>query len=157
MNRFILLFLTCLLCACATKKDAAVPGAAASPTPSPTPAPSRQATKPPSAEGAKPKTPFYLQLLSLPSKLFPAKPKPPSAVPPQFVGTITSVNLENKFVLIDAASVQSVKTGDTLVCISNQQISSSLTMSALKSSPFIIADIANGTPSTGEKVYLQEQ
>jgi hypothetical protein len=69
------------------------------------------------------------------------------------IGTIKMVNKEDKFVLIDGASFQGAQAGDALVCITNQKETANLRMSTLKNPPFLIADITNGSPSVGDKVY----
>jgi hypothetical protein len=87
------------------------------------------------------------------SKLFPKKPEPPAAVPPQLLGEIRQVNGENQFVLIDASVSSSAKPGDALVCISGQKETASLRLTPLRSASFLIADIESGTPSVGDRVY----
>ncbi|CAN5795997.1 hypothetical protein BH09VER1_BH09VER1_19530 [soil metagenome] len=86
-------------------------------------------------------------------KLLPHKAKPPAAQAPQLIGTIKMVNKEDKFVLIDGASFQGTAPGDALVCITNQKETANLRMSTLKNPPFLIADITNGNPSPGDKVF----
>lgn len=86
-------------------------------------------------------------------RMLPKKKKPPQALPPRLVGVVRMVNKEDKFVLIDAFASQAAAPGDQLVCIMNQQETANLRMSNMKNPPFLIADIVNGTPSPGDKVY----
>ena len=88
-------------------------------------------------------------------KIFPKKAAPPIAEPPRLIGTIKMVNKEDKFVLIDAVSYGGAQPGDVLVCIVNQRESANLRASTLRNPPFLIADIASGSPSPGDKVYKQ--
>ena len=113
-------------------------------------APTQQATPP-----AKPKAPFLNKLLyyTNPLNLLPKKAKPPKALPPQLIGTVKMVNIADQYVLIDAMS-QSVQPGDLLVCINGQQQqTANLRMGSLKNPPFLIADLASGTPAVGDRVF----
>jgi hypothetical protein len=136
---------------------------ASSPAPTPTATPKPEKPKPtPKPEKPKPaagtaKTPWYAYVSPAywMSKIIPKKAKPPQARAPQLIGTIKMVNKDDRFVLIDAISYNSVQAGDALVCIVNQRQSANLRASALRNPPFLIADIASGTPSPGDKVYKQ--
>lgn len=86
-------------------------------------------------------------------KIFPKKSKPPVAIPPQLLGQIRQVNLENQFVLIDASISNAAEPGDALVSIADQKETANLRLSSLRSASFLIADIASGTPSVGDRVY----
>lgn len=113
------------------------------PTPTPTPAP-------------KIKKPLLVQVFScfgLFDKLFPKKKQPPKAEPAQLIGTVKMVNLDDKFVLIDALVYTPGAPGEPLICIANQRESASLHISPLRKPPFLIADIVSGTPSVGDRVY----
>lgn len=140
------LLLVLLLPGCQTKK--AQPGnasGAAAAIPGATPAP-------PAAQPLR--APLdYLWPLNWPEMLFPKKAGPPQAQPPQLVGVIKMVNTEDRFVLIDAVSSQGTEAGALLVCIMNQQETANLRMSSLKNPPFLIADIASGTPAPGDRVF----
>ena len=48
---------------------------------------------------------------------------------------------------------QGAEAGDLLVCIRDQKETANLRMSTLKNPPFLIADIASGTPSPGDRVF----
>jgi hypothetical protein len=112
------------------------------------------ATTAPAAPPQAPKVPFWRKLLyySNPLNLLPKKAKPPKAQPPQIIGTVKMVNMDDKYVLVDAMS-QNLEPGDLLVCINAQQETANLRMSPLKNPPFLIADIASGTPAVGDRVF----
>ncbi len=131
----VVLALTGLLVACGGK---ATQGQQASPEP----------TKPPVSLSQK-----LFGWTSFLGKIFPKKSKPPVAVPPQLLGQIRQVNLENQFVLIDASISNAAEPGDALVSIADQKETAILRLSSLRSSTFLIADIASGTPSVGDRVY----
>ncbi len=95
------------------------------------------------------KKPFIAQLTSgfgVFDKLFPKKKEPPKAQPAQLIGTVKMVNLDDKFVLIDAIVYTPGAPGDPLVCISSQRETATLHLSPLRKPPFLIADIVSGLP-----------
>jgi len=148
-----------LLAGCATKPKPAE-GAAPSPTPSPTPVATATAQPTPAGKKPDPNQPkrvwySYLSPGYLIGKIIPRKTPPPQAEAPRLIGTIKMVNKEDRFVLIDAISPGAAQPGDSLVCIVNQRESAYLRANALRNPPFLIADIASGTPSPGDKVYKQ--
>lgn len=152
----ILLLAGCLLAGCATKtkpteQGSPTPAPTATPKPTPTPAPEVK----PEASGLKRPWYVYASPTFWASKVIPKKKKPPQAEPPRLIGTIKMVNKEDRFVLIDATSYNGAQPGDALVCIVNQRESANLRASALRNPPFLIADIASGTPSPGDKVYKE--
>lgn len=115
------------------------------PIPTPTPTPPQKFKKP-----------LLVQVFScfgLFDKLFPKKKGPPKAEPAQLIGTVKMVNLDDKFVLIDALVYTPGAPGDSLICISNQRETAGLHVSPLRKPPFLIADIVSGTPSVGDRVY----
>ena len=85
--------------------------------------------------------------------LLPRKAAPPQAQIPRLIGVIKTVRKEDRFVLIDATTFQAAETGDLLVCIRDQKETANLRMSTLKNPPFLIADIASGNPSPGDRVF----
>jgi hypothetical protein len=87
------------------------------------------------------------------SKLLPRKAKPPQAQVPRLIGVVKTVNREDRFVLIDATTFRAAEAGDLLVCIRDQKETAYLRMSTLKNPPFLIADIASGAPSAGDRVF----
>jgi hypothetical protein len=148
-----------LLAGCATKPKPEA-GSTPAPSPSPTPVPTAMAQPtPPAAKPtpAGPKSPWYAILSPRfwTEKIIPKKKQPPLAEAPRLIGTIKMVNKEDRFVLIDAVSYNAAQPGDALVCIVNQRESANLRANALRNPPFLIADIASGTPSPGDKVYKQ--
>lgn len=127
--------------ACASRKPKPQSPPAAAPTP---------------AETAKLDAPFMVKAFSwlgFMGKIFPKKNKPPQAQAPQLIGVIKMVNTEDKFVLIDAVSYEGTEPGALLLCITNQKQTANLRMSGLKNPPFLIADIASGTPQPGDRVF----
>ena len=141
-----------LLGGCATKEK---PPSAA-PTASPAPSPTASPTPAPSPTPPQKKPGFSLASLS-PFQWFanimPKKKQPPVAQPPRLVGTIKMVNKEDRFVLIDSIGFSAIEPGDHMICIVNHQESANLRASALNDPPFLIADIASGNPSPGDKVF----
>jgi hypothetical protein len=104
----------------------------------------------------KPKRPFITSVFSLFGSipnLLPRKAKPPQAQVPRIIGVVKTVNSEDRFVLIDATTFQCAEAGDLLICIRDQKETANLRMSTLKNPPFLIADIASGTPSPGDRVF----
>ncbi len=125
---------------------ASVPTTKATPPPVPTPKP---------AAKAKPNLSVlaYIWPPNWFGMLFPKKPAPPQALPPQVIGVVKMVNAADGFVLIDAVSFAGTEPGTQLICIANQKETAILRMSTLKTPPFLIADIASGHPSPGDKVF----
>lgn len=138
-----------LLGACATKNTPPTANA------SPPDATTQAAAGPQTPTLPKPRlSPLhYLSPFYWTHRLTAKKPGPPQAEPPQLVGTIRMVNTEDRFVLIDGLSYQDLQPGDLLVCISNQHETANLRMGSLSRPPFLIADIASGTPSVGDRVF----
>lgn len=100
--------------------------------------------------------PWYMTVISLPTKVFtllPKKKRPPQAQPPRLIGVVKMVNTQDGFVLIDAVT-QSASHGDLLICINAQKETANLRMSNLKNPPFLIADIASGSPAPGDRVFI---
>ena len=78
----------------------------------------------------------------------------PSATPIHWTGFIRLVNEAERFVLIQSQSSSSVTPGEKYLCIRDTTETGVLRMTALKNSPFLIADILSGTPLAGDRVYL---
>lgn len=131
---------------CATKEKPAEGTPGPSPTPVPVEAQAPQEKK--AGFSLAYLSPFYWV-----ARMKQNQAKPPQAHPPQLIGTVKMVNKEDRFVLIDAISYGATQAGDAMVCIVNQQESAHLRASALRNPPFLIADIASGNPSPGDKVY----
>jgi hypothetical protein len=140
-----LLLCALVLTGCATK----------SPKPPPTPTPQTVAAQPQRAQ-PKAKQPFLVGAFSW-LKYVPTfssrKPKPPPAQVPRLIGVVKMVDRDDRFVLIDAATLQGATAGDLLVCIRDQKETANLRMGNLKNPPFLIADIASGNPSPGDRVF----
>ncbi len=81
------------------------------------------------------------------------KPKAPPAQVLRLIGVVKMVDKDDRFVLIDATTFQAAAAGDLLVCIRDQKETANLRMGTLKNPPFLIADIASGNPSPGDRVF----
>ncbi len=83
--------------------------------------------------------------------------KKPALVPPQsiFVGTISLVNEGEHFVLIDNGSAPAPATGMILKSYSDGKPSGELATSDISRHPFVIADIRDGTPNKGDRVFYE--
>ena len=131
---FAVLFITLAIAGCATsKKD------------------SLSTEGKPEAIAAGKKTPApWLSWLKFSTKT----PPPPSATPIHWTGVIRLVNEEARFVLIQSQSSSAVTPGEKYLCIRDTTETGVLRMTALKNSPFLIADILSGDPLAGDRVYL---
>ena len=108
------------------------------------------------AVSQQPKRPLMVSLFSGVAKIpsiLPRKARPPQAQIPRLIGVVKTVRKEDRFVLIDATAFQAADAGDLLVCIRDQKETANLRMSTLKNPPFLIADIASGNPSPGDRVF----
>ena len=72
---------------------------------------------------------------------------------PTFVGTVTLVNENLKFVLIEGSPFYLPEPGQALKCLSNGQETGIVTVSAERNRPFFSADIVKGDPQKGDEVY----
>lgn len=81
----------------------------------------------------------------------PPKPAPPSAVA---VGTVTLVNEEGKFVLVDNGALPVPPVGGVLKCYqpAATEPSAELVTTDVRKRPFTIADISQGAPHKGDRV-----
>lgn len=145
VKRFLIVLAAFGLCACASHKKSAPltlapQGVVAASTPTIAPPP-------------KEKKPSVLNPLNWYRFLFPKKKAPPQAVPPARIGTISFIDEENGFVLVDAETLAGALPGEPLVCIANQSETGMLRMSSLRNPPFIVADIISGKPRKGDLVY----
>ena len=85
-----------------------------------------------------------------------ARKKPgaePGPVQPIFVGTVTLVNTNLGFVLIEATPVFMPEAGQALKCKSNGVDSAIVTVGVERKRPFISADIVKGMPQKGDEVF----
>ena len=109
----------------------------------------QQQKKPPAPRGS---------WLSGLSKILPKKkPSPPVATPVNWAGTIRMVNKSENFALIETESAAPCVVGEKYISVQNGRESGTLLITSLKAHPFIIADIAGGEPSDGDKIYLPRQ
>jgi hypothetical protein len=72
---------------------------------------------------------------------------------PRFVGTITLVNEEDRFVLIDNGNSPVPPTGAALKSFAGEVESGVLSVGSVRRAPFVIADIVKGAPHKGDTVY----
>lgn len=86
-------------------------------------------------------------------KVFPRKVPPPAAAPPAWIGSIRLVNLPENYVLIDAPNYLSMAAGETLHSVGATTETGVLRVSADRNPPFFIADIIDGRPRAGDRVY----
>lgn len=88
--------------------------------------------------------------------IFPRKKTPPAALPPQWIGRIQLVNEQGGYALIDAQGAAVPAAGQILRSVGNDLETGSLKISADRNPPFFIADIENGKPQAGDRVYSPE-
>jgi len=79
--------------------------------------------------------------------------KAPKPKAPLLVGTVTLVNVDSGFALIDGGTNPSPSPGAKLKCKSGSVESAELRVSEIRRQPFTIADIVSGTPNKGDLVY----
>ena len=79
-----------------------------------------------------------------------------AAVPqPLFVGTITLVNDDGHFVLIDSGMSPGPMPGAVLKSRTSAGESGELKAGEVRRRPFAIADVVKGTPKVGDQVFQQ--
>lgn len=116
-----------------------------------------QLQKPQSAQAAPTqKKASWLQKLN--AKLFPNKSpkKPRKATQPIWMGTVSLVNLEHSYALIDSNTLYAAIPGKSIFAVSPTRETARMRISAEKNPPFFIADIISGTPEVGNRVYSPE-
>ena len=72
---------------------------------------------------------------------------------PHLVGTVTLVNVEGGYVLVDVGTSYIPGSGKTLKCISGGKETAELKSTPERWIPFISADIVKGTPAKGDQVF----
>jgi hypothetical protein len=95
-------------------------------------------------------------LLSVPGRLWPfGKKKPPRATlkVDQAMGSITMVDDDAGFVLIDSGSLPSPAVGAILKTRTADGSPVELRVTQVRKPPFYVADIVKGLPEKGEQVY----
>lgn len=88
--------------------------------------------------------------------IFPRKKTPPAALPPQWIGRIQLVDEQGGYALIDTQGGTVPPVGQILRAVGNDLETGSLKISADRNPPFFIADIENGKPQPGDRVYAPE-
>jgi hypothetical protein len=71
------------------------------------------------------------------------------------IGTVTVINQFHHFALLDVPS--SPPPGTLVACVSGSQQTALLRVALPSRPPFLIADIVEGKPSIGEKIFLAQQ
>ena len=86
---------------------------------------------------------------------FKRKPKPVvvRAVAPVRVGTITLVNEDVHFVLIDTGMAAAPTVGTALKSFTGENASGVLAVGNVNRRPFVVADIVQGAPMKGDAVF----
>ncbi|HEY3900061.1 MAG TPA: hypothetical protein VGM54_15745 [Chthoniobacter sp.] len=96
-------------------------------------------------------------LLTYPARLWPhfGKKKPPRATlkVDQLMGSITIVNEDASFVLIDSGSLPSPAVGAILKTHTADATPVELRVTQIRKSPFYVADIVKGLPKKGDQVF----
>jgi hypothetical protein len=84
-----------------------------------------------------------------------AKKEKPAAGPPkpQFAGTITLVNEDAHFVLIDVGTSSVPRSGTALKSMSGGVETGVLAVGDVRRRPFAVADIVSGAPKRGDQVF----
>jgi hypothetical protein len=97
---------------------------------------------------------FLLPGCAVLSRLVPWKKKPPKATlkVDQVMGTVSMVDLDSAFVLIDNGTLPSPMAG-TIVKIRGTGGPVELRVTQIRKPPYVVADIIKGTPKKGDAVY----
>ena len=82
-----------------------------------------------------------------------SKPAPVQAAVPGRVGTITLVNNDEHFVLIDTGMAAAPATGTALKCFTGEAVSGVVAVGNVNRRPFVVADIVQGAPKKGDAVF----
>lgn len=89
-------------------------------------------------------------------KRLPAKPPNPASTPaPLLVGTITLVDEERRFALIDSGMNPSPQPGAVLKSHTAGAESGELKAGSIRKRPFAVADVLKGAPQAGDQVFQQ--
>ena len=76
-----------------------------------------------------------------------------AAIRPHYVGTITLVNEDARFVLIDAGNFSVPPAGTALKTMSGESETGVVMVGEVRKRPFAVADIVRGTPRKGDRVF----
>ena len=74
-------------------------------------------------------------------------------VRPHYVGTITLVNEDARFVLIDAGNASVPPAGTALKTMSGETETGVVMVGEVRKRPFAVADIIRGSPKKGDRVF----
>ena len=88
--------------------------------------------------------------------LWKKKPPVPEATLPAWVGRVVMVDADNRFALLDTGAPAQIAPGTKLLAFREQRRTATLTATADSRPPYMAADIAEGLPSTGDQVALDE-
>jgi hypothetical protein len=94
-----------------------------------------------------------LKKLHLPGRHRKKPPRAEAVAKPQLVGTITLVNQDTRFVLIDLGSAAVPRAGTALKAMSGGVETGVVTVGEIRKRPFAVADIVSGTPKRGDQVF----
>ena len=75
------------------------------------------------------------------------------AVEPRRVGTITLVNEDERFVLIDTGMAAAPTVGTALKSFTGETASGVVAVGNVNRRPFVVADIVQGVPKKGDAVF----
>ena len=90
------------------------------------------------------------------SRLWPWKKKPRATlVTHALVGTVTLVNEEGSFILIDNGSAPPPQPGTVLKGAASSALPWEAKVTAIRKPPFVIADIVKGAPKKGDQAFAQ--
>ncbi len=87
------------------------------------------------------------------SRIHPKKNTAAAAAVP-WAGQIRMVNVAENFVLVESDSAAIAETGEKYSAMRDGVETAVLRMTPMRNPPFLIADIASGNPSPGDKIYL---
>ncbi len=73
--------------------------------------------------------------------------------PKELIGTVTLVNSDVAYALIDNGSQPSPAPGTKVECRAADGSTAQLRVTEIRKRPFIVADIISGTPHKGDEVY----
>ena len=76
----------------------------------------------------------------------------------QLLGTVHVIGSGGRFVLVEArvaSLVAGLTDGEALVCRAAGNVSANLRVSRERRPPFVVADVADGTPNLGDEVFIE--
>jgi len=75
-------------------------------------------------------------------------------MPVDWAGTIRMVNVAENFALVESHTSTPVVPGEKYLSVQNGRETGALLVTALKAHPFLIADVVDGSPAAGDKIYI---